>query len=38
MIVRPGPVVDFFEARGWSWGGDWTRTKDYHHFYKEPPG
>jgi poly-gamma-glutamate synthesis protein (capsule biosynthesis protein) len=32
MIVRPGPVVDAFAAIGWSWGGDWTRIKDYHHF------
>jgi hypothetical protein len=34
MIVRPGPVVDLFEARGWEWGGDWEPTKDYHHFAK----
>lgn len=33
MIVRPGPVTDAFDAIGWEWGGDWTRTvKDYHHF------
>ena len=31
MIVRPGPVVELFEARGWEWGGDWS-SKDYHHF------
>jgi hypothetical protein len=35
MIVRPGPVVDLFDAYGWQWGGDWVRTKDYHHFTKE---
>jgi hypothetical protein len=34
MIVRPGPVVALFDAHGWEWGGDWTRTKDYHHFAK----
>lgn len=33
MIVRPGPVVDLFEAHGWEWGGDWA-SKDYHHFAK----
>lgn len=32
MIVRPGPVVEAFEAIGWEWGGDWTSRKDYHHF------
>lgn len=34
MIVRPGPVVELFDRHGWSWGGDWSPTKDYHHFYK----
>ena len=34
MIVRPGPVVELFERRGWEWGGDWSPTKDYHHFAK----
>jgi len=34
MIVRPGPVVELFEAHGWEWGGDWPRMKDYHHFAK----
>jgi hypothetical protein len=37
MIVRPGPVVAAFEARGWEWGGDWTPMKDYHHFTRRPP-
>jgi hypothetical protein len=32
MIVRPGPVVEAFEAIGWIWGGDWEDLKDYHHF------
>jgi hypothetical protein len=31
MIIRPGPVVDLFDAHGWEWGGDWS-SKDYHHF------
>jgi poly-gamma-glutamate synthesis protein (capsule biosynthesis protein) len=32
MIVRPGPVVEAFEAIGWEWGGDWSGCKDYQHF------
>lgn len=24
-----------FKAHGWNWGGDWTNTKDYQHFYKD---
>lgn len=31
MIVRPGPVLDAFEAIGWGWGGDWESSKDYQH-------
>jgi poly-gamma-glutamate synthesis protein (capsule biosynthesis protein) len=38
MIVRPGPVVDLFDAHGWEWGGDWAPMKDYHHFTKPPRG
>ncbi len=34
MITRPGPVIDAFDAIGWSWGGDWVTVKDYHHFSK----
>ena len=33
MIVRPGPVVEAFEAAGWKWGGD-EASPDYHHFSK----
>jgi hypothetical protein len=37
-LLRPGmitpAVVDLFAARGWQWGGDWERPRDYHHFYK----
>jgi hypothetical protein len=36
VIVRPGVVVDAFAAIGWSWGGDWPETHDYHHFQKFP--
>ena len=34
LIRRPGPVTAAFDAIGWVWGGDWTATKDYHHFAK----
>lgn len=23
-----------FSSKGWQWGGDWTKSKDYQHFYK----
>jgi hypothetical protein len=36
MIVRPGPVVEAFEAYGWYWGGDFDDMQDYHHFSKLP--
>lgn len=36
MILRPGPVVEAFDAIGWEWGGDWESLKDYHHFQKKP--
>lgn len=33
MIHHDDGVVRAFAARGWSWGGDWTRPVDYQHFY-----
>ena len=27
-------VVNFFKAKGWSWGGDWKSFKDAPHFEK----
>lgn len=36
MIARPHPVTDAFDARGWTWGGDWLETKDFHHFSRDP--
>ena len=36
MIVRPGAVIEAFEAYGWSWGGDFADMQDYHHFSKLP--
>ncbi len=32
MIHAGDEVVRAFAARGWSWGGSWTRPKDYQHF------
>ncbi|KIM04362.1 MAG: hypothetical protein KN64_08030 [Sulfurovum sp. AS07-7] len=35
-LIRHGDkVYDIFISKGWSWGGDWARTKDYQHFYKK---
>lgn len=37
---RPGTIthgsqtVKTFKRRGWRWGGNWARSKDYQHFYK----
>lgn len=27
-------VAEFFKSRGWEWGGDWSKFKDYPHFQK----
>jgi len=32
-MIIPGDVVyTAFISRGWTWGGYWTRPRDYHHF------
>lgn len=31
-IAPNGPVVRAFSAKGWSWGGNWSSSKDYMHF------
>lgn len=33
-IVSGGIVVRAFKKRGWTWGGNWKRLKDYQHFEK----
>lgn len=38
MVLRPGPVIEAFEAFGWAWGGDWSSSKDYQHFSIDLPG
>jgi hypothetical protein len=35
MILRNGPLVKAFKAKGWKWGGDWKSIKDYQHFSKD---
>ncbi|MCL2350365.1 MAG: M15 family metallopeptidase [Defluviitaleaceae bacterium] len=32
MIVPGDAVYTAFTSRGWTWGGNWTWPKDYHHF------
>jgi len=32
MIVRGDAVYQAFISRGWTWGGNWTSLRDYHHF------
>ena len=36
VILRPGPVVEAFESRGWHWGGEWPDMRDTHHFSALP--
>jgi hypothetical protein len=32
-LVRDGDIVTaVFADLGWGWGGDWSSSKDYHHF------
>lgn len=47
MIFKNDVVYKAFTRRGWIWGGDWKRKKDYQHFEKkrdrqgrlvQPPG
>ncbi len=33
--LYPGHIiVEFLKNRGWEWGGDWEKFKDYQHFQK----
>lgn len=35
--LTPGcPIVKIFLKLGWSWGGNWVKSKDYQHFEKVP--
>lgn len=31
-ITPGGPVVKAFAKKGWTWGGNWSSSKDYMHF------
>jgi hypothetical protein len=33
-ITHNSIVTKAFKKRGWRWGGNWGRSKDYQHFYK----
>jgi hypothetical protein len=34
-LYRTHPIVQFMQARGFIWGGDWEKSyDDYHHFHK----
>jgi hypothetical protein len=35
MILKGDVVYQAFVSRGWTWGGDWRRKKDYQHFEKK---
>jgi hypothetical protein len=32
LIVAGDMVVQSFARIGWSWGGNWSGSKDYQHF------
>ncbi len=34
VIVRGDTIIRVFKNKGWRWGGDWRRVKDYQHFDK----
>jgi hypothetical protein len=34
-ITHEDKCFEIFLSHGWKWGGDWTNSKDYQHFYKE---
>jgi peptidoglycan L-alanyl-D-glutamate endopeptidase CwlK len=33
-FTKDHPVVRAFRKKGWSWGGEFTHLRDYHHFEK----
>jgi len=34
VLLKYDEATQIFKRHGWRWGGDWSRTKDYQHFYK----
>ena len=33
-IIDDSKVISIFKDKGWKWGGNWKRSKDYQHFSK----
>lgn len=33
-ILADSKVISLFKDKGWKWGGNWKRSKDYQHFSK----
>jgi hypothetical protein len=33
-IIVDSKVISIFKDKGWKWGGNWKRSKDYQHFSK----
>jgi len=34
LLLKADRATKIFKKYGWRWGGEWSRTKDYQHFYK----
>lgn len=34
LLVESDRAVEIFKGYGWKWGGNWSGTKDYQHFFK----
>ena len=34
VLLRNDKATKIFKKYGWKWGGDWSRVKDYQHFFK----
>ncbi len=34
VLLKNDKATKIFKKYGWRWGGDWSRVKDYQHFYK----
>ena len=34
ILLKKDKAVKIFKKYGWKWGGDWSKVKDYQHFFK----
>ncbi len=34
LLLKGDKATRIFKKYGWKWGGDWSGTKDYQHFFK----